>query len=263
MFDTCIKLYGKSLHATDGKIGKVDDFYFDDTNWALRYLVADVGSWLLGKKILLSPAALGKPLNDSIDVKYSKDQVKHSPNVDTQKPISRKLEEELHDYYSWPYYWVYPNHYNSLGGAIYPGLSFPSGFPKPLGEEPITAQALEKEQKTEEEIRQSHLRSTKELTNYHIQATDEEIGHVEDFILDTEHWVIRYLIVDTKNILPGKKVLLAPQWILGIDWGETKVYADVSADTIRNGPEFTNKTELDRDYEKRLYEYYKRPKYWK
>ncbi|KMQ51090.1 hypothetical protein CHISP_2013 [Chitinispirillum alkaliphilum] len=263
MFHNASSLTGMSLDAQDGHIGKIDDIYFDDQNWAVRYVVADIGFWLLGRKVLLSPAALHEPKGRSVTVNATKEQVKKSPDINTAEPVSRKLEEELHDHYSWPYYWVYPQHYNSLGAAIYPGLSYPSGFPQPTQKEPFTAKALEKEKKTEEKMGQWSIRSAKEVDGYHIQCTDEEIGHVEDFIIDTTNWVVRYLIVNTKNILPGKKVILAPQWVLGIDWAETKVFVDVSAETIVNGPQFEPQTQLDRDFEERLYDYYKRPKYWK
>ncbi|MFP4164308.1 MAG: PRC-barrel domain-containing protein [Chitinispirillaceae bacterium] len=262
MFQTAKRLSGMQLHARDGHIGKIDEFLFDDQNWAIRYLVADIGSWLLGRKVLLSPAALVQVEDHSIKVNYTKDQIRHSPDIDSAQPISRQMEQELHDYYSWPYYWVYPGHYNSLGGAIYPGLSYPSGFPQPLMEEPLTARAVEQERETEKRVRRSHLRSFKEVGGYAVQSTDEEVGHVEDFIVDDRKWVIRYLVANTKAVLPGKKVLLAPQWLLGIDWGETKVYADASGDLIRNGPEYRPGMEIDRDYENRLYDYYGRPKYW-
>ena len=32
-------LKGLEIRATDGEIGTVDQFYFDDESWAIRYLV--------------------------------------------------------------------------------------------------------------------------------------------------------------------------------------------------------------------------------
>src|SRR5687767_2340606 len=48
-------LRGYVIRAIDGTIGKVDDFYFDDEDWGIRYLVVDTGSWLSGRKVLISP----------------------------------------------------------------------------------------------------------------------------------------------------------------------------------------------------------------
>ena len=64
-----------------------------------------------------------------------------------------------------------------------------------------------------EEANDVHLRSANKVTGYRIGATDGDIGHVEDFIIDDETWEIRYMVVDTQNWWPGKKVLVAPQWI--------------------------------------------------
>jgi uncharacterized protein YrrD len=247
-----------TIHATDGPIGKIDEFYFDDENWAIRYIVADIGSWVTGKRILLSPASVAAMEDDRLVVKNGKEQIKKSPDVDATKPVSRQHEIELHDYYAWPYYWIYPSHYNSLGGAIYPGITSPSGYPHPTEEESMEEEAKKKESEGEE----MHLRSSREVTGYHIQATDEEIGHVYDFLIDDEAWAIRYLIIDTRNVIPGKKVVVAPQWIKGIDWGDAEVYVDYSRETIKNGPEYDPNELFDRDFEKRIYNYYDRPPYW-
>ena len=116
-------------------------------------------------------------------------------------PVSRQQEQRLHDYYSWPFYWIYPQNYNSLGGALYPGLTQPLAYSSDLERDAITSDALKKEKHFQEQSGESHLRKTNEVIGYSIQATDEQIGHVEDFIIDDEHWVIRYIIINTKNFL--------------------------------------------------------------
>lgn len=262
MFRSAKNSYSLPIEASDGPIGKVEQFLFDDQNWAIRYIIVDIGSWILGKRVLLSPASIEEVRNNQIIVKNTKEQIRNSPGVDTANPVSRIEEERLHNYYSWPFYWVYPADYNSLGGALYPGLTKPYAY-QPLQEDSSMAeQALQKESELEEQERQSHLRETKEVSGYVIQATDEQIGHVDDFIIDDLHWVIRYIVVDTRNILPGKKVLIAPQWTKGIDWNETLVYVDFDKETIKDGPEYDSSVPLTRDMEKRLYNYYERPKYW-
>lgn len=107
-----------------------------------------------------------------------------------------------------------------------------------------------------------HLRSTREVIGYHIQANDGGIGHVDDFIAGGEDWVIRYMIVDTRNWLPGRKVLVAPTWVKRVDWAKRDVYVDLSRETIENSPEFDPSAPVNREYELRLYDYYGRPRYW-
>jgi hypothetical protein len=101
-----------------------------------------------------------------------------------------------------------------------------------------------------------------EVTGYHIQATDDEIGHVEDFLVDDHSWTIRYLAVDTRNWLPGKKVLVSPDWAETIDWGQSKVMVKLTRDQIKNSPAYDPSTPVDRAYEARLYDYYHRSRYW-
>jgi hypothetical protein len=107
-----------------------------------------------------------------------------------------------------------------------------------------------------------HLRSTHAVTGYHIQATDGEIGHVEDFIIDDETWTIRYLLVNTLNWWPGKKVLVSPLWIDRVSWGESKVFVNLSRETIKHSPEYTEEFLLTRDYEDELHRHYNRRGYW-
>jgi hypothetical protein len=108
----------------------------------------------------------------------------------------------------------------------------------------------------------SHLRSTKEVSGYHIQAPDGAIGHVADFIVDDETWAIRYLVVDTTNWLPGRNVLISPNWIERVSWTESKVFTKQTREAIKAAPEFTSEALLTRQYESRLHDYYKHRGYW-
>ncbi len=102
------QLYGEKLGALDGEIGQVKDFYFDDDKWGVRYVVADTGSWLTGRQVLLSPpicsAALLRP-EKCCAVHLTRQQIQDSPSISLHLPVSRQYEEEYHEYYGWPYYW--------------------------------------------------------------------------------------------------------------------------------------------------------------
>jgi hypothetical protein len=225
----------------------VDQFYFDDESWAIRYLVVNAGDWLGGRLVLVSPLALRQADWQSrlLDVALTKKQVEDSPPIDTHKPVSRQHEAAYLGYYGYPSYWAAPNYQAAL--AV---------------QREAVAEAEELQARAQRDVADTHLRSTEAVTGYHIEAVDGEIGHVNDFIVDDETWAIRYLEVDTRNWLPGKKVLVSPQWINRVSWTDSKVYVDLRRETIQNGPEWVDSVPVTREYEHRLYNYYARSPYW-
>lgn len=235
------------LRGIDGEIGKVEEFYFDDRHWAIRYLVADTGNWLTGRQVLLSPyslIAINKE-EESISVNLSEKQVEDSPSLETDKPVSRQYENAFFSYYGYPTYW----HGEFLWGAS-PFLLRDNN------------ELVEQQQKKEEQSWDPHMRSTNDVTGHHIEAKDGAIGHVEDFIIDDETWAIRYLIVDTKNWWGGKKVLISPRWIDKISWEESKVYVNLTKEIIKQSPEYSDDLLVTRDYEDQLHQHYKKRRYW-
>jgi len=239
---------GYMLRARDGDIGRCKDFLFDDEIWVIRYMVADTGKWLPSKKVLISPISLGEPDYPSriFPVRLSKKQIEQAPDLDTDAPVSRQYEAKYHEYFGWPYYW---------GGAEVWG---PYSYPAPL-----YADKRKEAVKVQPENGDPHLRSAGEVTGYHIQARDGEIGHVEDFIVDDRAWNIRYMVVDTRNWLPGsRKVLISPDWIVSIQWLEREVAVDLNVEEIKESPEYDPSAPVNREYEARLYDFYGRPKYW-
>ncbi len=238
-------LLGYKIHAQDGNIGEVYDFFFDDETWAVRYLVVDVENWILDRKVLLSPAVCGQPAWELgyFPVTLTREQVKNSPDIDTHKPISRQHQIELHNYYGWPLYWHAPGPYT-------------------IPPVPHISETGQEKASNREDDRDSHLRSMREVKNYRIRATGGEIGHVSDFLIDDKRWIIRYIVVDTGNWLTGKKRVIAPLWVEKIRWEESKIYVDLSRDVIKKSPEYDPSIPVSREYEIALYEYYCRPKYW-
>lgn len=254
-------LRGDTIHATDGYFGSVDDFLFDDENWAIRYLVVDTGKWIPDRKVLISPASLKTRRSpDELTTSLSKEQIKNSPDIYTDRPVSRQREAEYLNYFGYPYYWRGPALWGTTAYPLYPTVAGPMGYPDRLSGSAGSAAAPGIERLPEAE--DTHLRSAAEVMGYHIEATDGEIGHVEDFIVDDESWVIRYMIVDTVNWWPGKKVVVAPEWITGVSWTNSRVSVNLSREKIKNAPEYDPRSMVSRDYEDRLYEYYSRPKYW-
>jgi hypothetical protein len=241
-------LKGCSIRATDGAIGEIDDLYFDDHVWTVRYLVVDTSGWLTGRRVLVSPWSVSAlDLSDkTIAVNLTRQQVENSPGVDTAQPVDRQYEIEYSRYYGYPYYWTGPY---AWGAEAYPML--PSRGEAVLP--PVDRAVPEGD---------PHLRSTSAVTGYYIQATDGDIGHVEDFLVEDRSWAIRYVEVDTRNWWPGKHVLVSPDWIAGVDWYDSKVHVDLTRAAVKNSPEYDSSLPLDREYEARLYDAYRRPRYW-
>ncbi len=241
------ELIGYKLLARDGEVGTVRDFLFDDVLWTIRYQVADTGGWLTGRQVLLPPPVLGKAnwTSGEFPVSLTKKQVEESPPIIEDKPVSRQHEFELMQFYGLKPYWV--------GGVT--GGDFPQEIAEPKSDE-------EEGQVIAEEMDDPHLRSVDEVIGYHIQAVDNSVGHVDDFLIDDESWVLRYLIVDTRNILPGKKVMLSLLWVSQVKWEESTVYMDVPERYIKEGPEFDPNEPINREKEEVLFDFYGRPRYW-
>lgn len=265
-------LKGYKLNSLDGEIGKIIEFYFDGKHWTIRYLVAETGNWLIDRQVLISPYALGLVMSQeqSINVNLTKEQIESSPSLDTDKPVSQQFEESFYDYYGWPMYWggAY-----SWGGSYSPKIMLEAGRrqgsaqgsrQKGLEEAPIVVPTEEtlRDSSQDESTYDIHLRSTLEVIGYNIHAKDGEIGHVEDFIIDDETWAIRYLVVATRSWWPGKKVIISPEWIENVSWGESKVFINLSRKIIKQSPEYIETSLLTRAYETGLHYLYNLPGYW-
>ena len=247
-------LAGYKLDSLDGEIGKVKEFYFDDRHWIIRYLVAETGTWLAHRQVLLSPYALAA-VNDeakNIAVELTKIQIEGSPSLDSHKPVSHQFEEAYYGYYGYPAYW----------GGPYSWGAYPD-FMRDRDVRAVDAAHKKDDARVQRENGwDPHLRSTLSVSGHHIQALDGEIGHVVDFIIDDATWAIRYLIIDTHNWWPGKKVLVAPEWIERVSWDERKVFINLNRETIKQSPEYTEESLVTRDYEIALHGHYHRKGYW-
>lgn len=232
---------GYKISAKDGAIGKIHDWFFDDEFWIVRYFVVDTGGWLPGRKVLLTPGVLldADSENRSFSVGLDRKQVEESPDIDTDKPVSRQREIELHSHYEWPFYWS-------------PGETWP--MPITQMQPPPSPSAYAGD---------PHLRNIRDVVGYRIEASDGEIGFVDDFIADDETWAIRYLVISTHKWIPGRKVLISPQWLVGpISWSTQTVKVFMTKESIRHSPEFDPHAPVNRGYETELFDYYGRPAYW-
>ena len=211
-----------SLHATDGEIGSIKDTYFSDDTWTVRYLVVDTGTWLPGRKVLVSPRAVERldVAGEALHLALSRERIRQSPDFDSDKPVSRQYETEYFTYYGYPEYWTGPY----LWGMT------PTPFPRAAGD----AIAEEARVPVRREAGDPHLRSATEVSGYSVEATDGAIGHVETLLFDDGAWDIPAIVVDTTNWLPGGRVIVSPRWIESIDWSQRQARVRVDRERIKS-----------------------------
>lgn len=238
-------LYGYKILAKDGEIGRVDEFYFDDVAWIIRYLVVDMGTWQMpGRKVLISPASFERPdwESETFSVGLTREKVINSPDIDVDKPVTHQYQIELDEYYGFRgQQWHSSQYFESL---------------------PLPGTEDEQKDTTEaEEGENPDLRSTKEVTGYHIEADEEEeVGRLDDFMVDDKDWSIRYLVVDTEEGMPGKMVLIPSDWIRAINWSTERVFVNLSSELIKKSPGYDPSALLSPEYVSRFSDYYARPK---
>ncbi|MDZ7638959.1 MAG: PRC-barrel domain-containing protein [Bryobacterales bacterium] len=222
------------VHAEDDVFGGISDFYFDDHHWSIRYLVIDTGNWLPGRKVLISPTSAGEPdwHEKSVPVVLNRAQIENAPPISTERPVSRQHEEAISLYYGWPRYW-------SATGLPAPGLG---GLPHNAPGLPLDKMAEAGNRFEESREARLHedpnLRSFREVMGYSISATDSDIGHVEDFLADMKEWRIRKLVVDTRNWLPGKDVVVGIEQISEVNWEDHRVSVAITKAEVENSPAF-------------------------
>ena len=219
MLHKATQLTGDAIVATDGPIGRVDDIYFDDEGWRVRYFVVDTGGWLGGRKVLIAPDAIDRQHSSEteISVTLSRSQVEDSPGIEAHKPVSRQYEEIYARYYGYPFYWADMAPITPMAGAL---------------DRESDREVKEAERRAE----QSHLRSSSEVIGNNIEAVDGPLGHVDDLMIDDETWSVVDLVVDTRNWVPGKKVLVEPRLVDDIEWGSARIRVHAPRDAIKAMP---------------------------
>lgn len=229
-------LAGYKLKAWDGDIGRLEEIFFDDRRWVVRYFVVRTGSWLLGRKVLIVPSVVTAVDDEQecLEVDLTREQIENAPPIDTALPVSLHYEREYYRYYGWEPYWT--------GDPLF-GPSVPDMPPLAEGEEPAAPE-------------DPHLRSSDEVNGYNLRARDGEIGHVDDFILEEPDWSVRYLLVDTGRWLMHNYTLIAPAWIREVDWSTSEVVIDLARDAIETAPPYDPDKVVSREYQVALYAHY-------
>lgn len=241
-------IHGYAVGASDGRLGTVSDLLFEDFDWTVKWLVVDTGHWLSGRKVLLPLSALGRPVaSRQFPVKLTMRQVKDSPDINTDMAVSRQMETDVYNYYGWSPYWV--GGFFPIGNAMAAPLVAPLSSSGPK-------RGVSGGANTPPNAGDPHLRSIAAVTGHHIHALDGEIGHAEDFLVDDAGWIIRYIIVDTKNWWPGEKVLISPRSVREIDWADKKIHLDVKRQVVKGAPPYNPAVTVDGAYDEKFLTYY-------
>jgi hypothetical protein len=247
-----------AIGATDGPIGHVKDFYFDDDAWVIRYLVVETGTWLSGRKVLISPISIRHPKWDEqlLPVSLTREQIQKSPSVDIDQPVSREHELEYAGYYGYPHYWEGTGVW---GGGLYPFALAPGYVAGDVS--PIEREQSEEVEARAARVRRNHddpqLRSCQAVCGYHLRAIDGEIGHVESMLVDEDTWEIRYLVVNTSNWWMGHKVVISPEWITGVHWSEEIVSVSLTRAAIQAAPPYESAAQMNLESDAGLSHHYR------
>ncbi len=246
------EITGYGIAARDGDIGQISDVHFDDARWVIRHLVVATGGWLSGRDVLISPHAVEHVDRGARQVRLnlSREQIEGAPSIDTDQPVSRQHESSYYDYYGYPYYWGGPGLW---GGAAYPLGAWAAATP---GRDTGMPEEVAAIARAEHESGDPHLRSSREVIGYHIEASDGSIGHINDFLFDERSWAIHYAVIDTHNWLPDRLVLVTPRTIESVDWAGSKVHVKLTRHAVEASPSYERSASLSKEDHEHIQRYF-------
>lgn len=243
------------LRARDGVLGQVKDLYFDDEHWAIRYLIVETGTWLNSRKVLIATSVLDAPDWEGrmLPVNLTTEQVRQSPSIDTEEAVTREQEAGLQAHYGWPAYWAGGDYFGGALAAPLPMVDAPAYPPMPataqvaLAGTPAVRTAPHGD---------PHLRRAGAVMGYRLEATDGGIGHINDLLFEDLTWGIGYLVIDPSNWLPGRSVVVSPDWISSVSWAQSRVYIDLTREAVKAAPAYDPEAAWDENYARRIHRFH-------
>lgn len=244
-------LLNRPVETKNGSLGKTDDVLVDDHSWVTRYLIVNTGSWLVRKKVLVSPLSVAHKAQceGAISLNLTREELESSPDIDMELPVSRQHEAEYYRHFKWPYYWTGAG---IMGTAAYAHPHAPREDSGPF------ANMIPDETPEEHQARDSHLRSIRDLKGYSIESADfKDFGHIQDFYIDDRTWAIHYVVLDTGRWLHGKTILLPPEWVQTVQWSERRLQVNLPQNIIQGAPVFDLQKPIEESTEQALHRYYR------
>ena len=226
----------------DGEIGKVEDVYFDEEMWTVRYIVVKTGATFLSEKLFVSPVSIDKfdHTNELIRIGITKDEAQKAPDPGDE-PVSRKYEKDFSLYYRINPYWIGSGAWGSANTA------------REMAQQEV--QILESDLEEDE----SHVHQAKHVTRYELAVTDGSFGKIDDLLIDESSFKIKYFVADMRKWLPGgKKVLISPQWIEEIEWAAARIRINVTRDQLESAPEYRTELDLTDERESELWLHFRK-----
>jgi hypothetical protein len=250
------KLHGSTVVGLDGDVGTIARFLLQLNPWVVRYIVIETGSWWAGKEVLISPWSIapGSVAGERIALSLTREQVRNSPSYDPTEALTREHEDALLGYYGYPAYWGGPLLWGPVPAAT-PGAPPDPGLRTGLPDSDAAAVELL-------DPPTADLADSQQVLGTHLHATDGDVGHVDDLLVESDTWQVRYLVIDTNNWWIGRHVLIAPEWIENFEWPDHKLRVAVDRAAIKGAPEYDPARILTRADELALYRHYRRGPYW-
>lgn len=230
-------LRGLEAHALDGEVGQIVHVYFDDREWTVRYFIVNTGGWLARHQSLISPTAVVRLdwAEGVLALNLTREQVRSSPPAEASLPVSRQIELELHEHYGWKPYWGMSRAYYPLVAAV---------ESQDLSRDRVRPTRPLLDQEFDHRLRSAHT-----VRGYHIAAQDSGRGHVDDFLINDDDWSIHYLVVATRNWLPGRRVVVPTEAVAGISAMEKRVWLEFGEDELLSRPELREAGPISPDEE--------------
>ena len=215
--------------------GHVKDFYFDDRGWTVRYLLIKPLRRYGLDKLLLSPSSLGelKDADKVVPAIVPVEKMLSAPKQEEELTVSRQYEIALSEHYGWPFYW------DGKLTSTTPLVTLPDEVVLPEGD--------------------PNLRSAVEVMGYTVQANDDTVGHIDDFVVSTETWCVESVVVDTRDWLPDRKVTLSHRKVERIDWQSGTIFIPSKTEDVEKLAAFDERAPVNRKVEVRFYDYCGRP----
>jgi hypothetical protein len=194
----------------------------------------------------------------AMTVSLSKDMVKSCPKVEEHETVSREFEKIYYDYFGYGYYWTGEGAWGEYAypTALFHGNILPFENIETDNSETGNSETgnSETDNLADDNLETAnHLRSANELAHYSIDAVDGKKGYIYDFIWDTYNWSLRYLVIDTRDWLPGgKHVLISPEKFDSFNWGNQTVSCNIALQQIKACPEYRSDKLNDSQYLERV-----------
>jgi sporulation protein YlmC with PRC-barrel domain len=246
MLTNVMEMLGYAVRATDEEVGEISDFYIDQSEWSVQYVVVDTADWMPTHGVLIPPSEVSSVdwEEEAIELRLSSRDVEEAPEVTSDLPVSLQAEMDLEQYSIWE---PEEDETDDDTPLVEPLTATPGGIEGEIDSEPRGRPLL---------------RSADELVGYDVSSSDGEVGPLRDCIIDLDGWLIRYFIVETGSEFRQKKVLVPPDWVTEVEWADLAIRLSVSGQDIKESPEYDTEVPLTREYETKLHRHYDRPGYW-